>query len=188
MALISPWFDMLSPSQTELFICEPSFKTNGGGSCGRTRQRDRSRMDIVEHDKHYEVTIDAPGLAQEDIKIELKEGSLRITGEKSAEHTQQNEQGKVIYSERRKQSFFRSFPLPDDADDNTISASHLNGVLSISIQKKEPEKPRVVNIPVLSGQQQQQQQQKTQHLADVPEEGKKDEKEASMEEFLRISI
>merc|ERR1712146_600571 len=112
------------------------------------------------HDKHYEVTIDAPGLAQEDIKIELKEGSLRITGEKSAEHTQQNEQGKVIYSERRKQSFFRSFPLPDDADDNTISASHLNGVLSISIQKKEPEKPRVVNIPVLSGQQQQQQQQK----------------------------
>jgi len=178
MALISPWFDMLGPSQTELFICEPSLcKTNSSGPCGR-KPRDRSRMDIIEHDKNYEVTIDAPGLAQEDIKIELKEGSLRITGEKSAEHTKENEHGKVIYSERRKQSFFRSFPLPDDADDAAISASHLNGVLSISIQKKEPEKPRVVNIPVLSGQQQ---QQNTEHLTSVPEEEKKDDK-ASMEQ------
>jgi len=179
MALISPWFDMIGPSQTELFICEPSLcKTNSSGPCGR-KPRDRSRMDIIEHDKNYEVTIDAPGLAQEDINIELKEGSLRITGEKSAEHTKENEHGKVIYSERRKQSFFRSFPLPDDADDAAISASHLNGVLSISIQKKEPEKPRVVNIPVLSGQQQQ--QQNTEHLTSVPEEEKKDDK-ASMEQ------
>ena len=143
---MAPWFDLVIPSAAEMYFSE-----HPASACGR-KVKDRSRMDIVEHNDSYVVTIDAPGLAQDDIKVELKEGTLRITGEKSTED-KENAHGNVIYSEKRKQSFFRSFPLPSDADDANIIATHTNGVLNVTIKKKEPEKPRVVNIPVITGQQ-----------------------------------
>lgn len=97
---MAPWFDLVIPSAAEMYFSE-----HPASACGR-KVKDRSRMDIVEHNDSYVVTIDAPGLAQDDIKVELKEGTLRITGEKSKED-KENAHGNVIYSEKRKQSFFR---------------------------------------------------------------------------------
>ena len=86
----------------------------------------------------YEVRIDAPGYDREDIKIDVEDGILNIKGEKKNET---NEDGKsYLKRERIYSSFEKNINLNEDIAFNDIKASLKNGVLELSLPKKEVKK------------------------------------------------
>ena len=98
------------------------------------------KVNVKEDDHGFEVEMAAPGMKKSDFNIKLEDNVLSISSEK----TDDKEDDKVNYSRKEfsYQSFFRSFNLPDIADSNKVKASYENGILKISIPKKEEAKPR----------------------------------------------
>jgi HSP20 family protein len=103
-------------------------------------------MDLVEAEDHFTLTVDLPGLADEDVAIEVQDGTLRITGERAASH--EASEGGWYRIERAVGAFSRSLTLPDGIDADAISASFDRGVLTVQIPKPEERKPRRVTIGV----------------------------------------
>jgi HSP20 family protein len=101
-------------------------------------------VDLVEADDHFVLKADLPGLTDEDVSIEVQDGTLTISGERGAEH-ESNERG-WYRIERSFGSFSRSLTLPDGVEPDGISARFENGVLEVSIPKPEERKPRRVEI------------------------------------------
>ena len=96
---------------------------------------------------NYEISVELPGVGEDDIAVEVHDGRLTVTGEKRSRH---EEKGKNFYfSERTYGKFHRAFRLPDDADDGKVLATHKDGVLTIKIAKVAPTtvKTRTVEIP-----------------------------------------
>src|SRR3954469_25749919 len=101
-------------------------------------------MDLVEHDDHFLLRADLPGLTEDDVNIELNDGSLTISGERRAEHAKQ-ERG-FYRVERQFGTFSRTLTLPDGIAGEQIKASFTNGVLEVWIPKPEERKPRRIQI------------------------------------------
>lgn len=89
------------------------------------------QVEVTENDKHYTVTVELPGLDDKDVKVDLKDDVLTISGEKKVESTDE----KTHYSERSYGSFTRSFTMPADADSSAVSAKFAKGVLTVEIGK-----------------------------------------------------
>jgi HSP20 family protein len=106
-------------------------------------------MDLVEHDDHFLLRADLPGLTENDVNIELNDGSLTISGERRAEHARQ-ERG-FYRLERQFGPFSRTLTLPDGIDGGQIEASFTNGVLEVWIPKPEERKPRRIPIGAAGG-------------------------------------
>jgi len=104
------------------------------------------KVNIAESDKSYQIELAVPGMEKEDFKIEVKNDLLVISSEKKEE---KKEEGKN-YSRREfsQCSFSRSFILPDIAESNKIEAAYKNGILEVTIPKKEAkeELARLINI------------------------------------------
>eukprot|EP00013_Stygamoeba_regulata_P018944 CAMPEP_0177657922 /NCGR_PEP_ID=MMETSP0447-20121125/16502_1 /TAXON_ID=0 /ORGANISM="Stygamoeba regulata, Strain BSH-02190019" /LENGTH=118 /DNA_ID=CAMNT_0019162427 /DNA_START=247 /DNA_END=603 /DNA_ORIENTATION=- len=109
----------------------------------------RPSMDVHRDEKAITITADLPGIKEDDIKIVVKDGQLKISG-KREEHTEKkNEDGSSFYTERRFGSFQRSFQLPEGTTTDGINAALKDGVLQVSIPV--PASTEVVNehqIPV----------------------------------------
>lgn len=91
------------------------------------------RSDAAVGQDRYEITMELPGIAQEDIDIAVQDGLLIVSGEKRAEH---EETGKsYFFSEREYGAFQRVFRVPPDADAEAIDAELRNGVLRMSLPK-----------------------------------------------------
>jgi HSP20 family protein len=101
-------------------------------------------VDLVEAEDHFVLKADLPGLSEEDVAIEVQDGTLAISGERSSGH-EQRERG-WYRIERSFGSFRRSLTLPDGVDPEAISASFDRGVLEVRIPKPEERKPRRVEI------------------------------------------
>jgi len=101
-------------------------------------------VDLVEAEDHFLLKADLPGLSEEDVSIEVQDGTLTISGERSAEH--ESEQRGWYRIERSFGSFSRSLTLPDGVDAEGISARFERGVLEVRIPKPEERKPRRVEI------------------------------------------
>ena len=90
---------------------------------------------IIENHKDYKIELAAPGLKREDFKVEVQDGVLSISSEKKEE---KKEDGKNY---RRREfsynSFCRSFTLPENLVTDKIDAKYENGVLRLSLPKKE---------------------------------------------------
>ena len=97
-------------------------------------------VDVKETDNSFVLSADIPGLTKNDIKINVTSKRLEISGERSLETDQENDN--YHYRERRFGSFDRSFNLPDTIDEDKISASFKNGILSIQLPKHEVEIPK----------------------------------------------
>lgn len=81
----------------------------------------------------YSISIELPGVSEEDIELSVDNGTLVIRGEK---RTESEEKGDTWYfSERQYGAFSRSFHLPDDADGPKASATMKDGVLKVSIPR-----------------------------------------------------
>jgi HSP20 family protein len=106
-------------------------------------------MDLVEAEDHFVLKADLPGLSESDVSIEVQDGALTISGERSAEH-ESRERG-WYRIERSFGGFSRSLTLPDGVDAESISAEFDRGVLEVRIPKPEERKPRRVGIGVGNG-------------------------------------
>lgn len=94
-------------------------------------------VNIRETDKSYEMEIIAPGLKKEDFNVNISNNMLTVSFEHKEEDKKENKQEGYITQEYRWQSFNRSFTLDDTVDTDKISAQYLNGVLCLSLPKKE---------------------------------------------------
>ncbi|MBA2629519.1 MAG: Hsp20/alpha crystallin family protein [Thermoleophilaceae bacterium] len=101
-------------------------------------------MDLVEADDHFVLKADLPGLAEDDVAIEVQDGTLTLTGERSGEDV--GEGGGWVRIERAYGGFSRSLTLPDGVDADGIVADFDRGVLTIQIPKPAERKPRRVEI------------------------------------------
>ncbi|MBO8152607.1 MAG: Hsp20/alpha crystallin family protein [Candidatus Marinimicrobia bacterium] len=103
-------------------------------------------VDIEEKDKEYYVTVELPGVKKNDVKVAVKDNLLMISGEKKSE---KEEKGKNYHrSERVFGSFQRTFRLPELVDQDNISAEYKDGVLHITIPKKEEAVSKEIEIKV----------------------------------------
>jgi HSP20 family protein len=112
-------------------------------------QRWAPPMDLVEADDHFVLKADLPGLADDDVNIEVQDGTLTISGERKSE-TEKREKG-WYRVERSFGRFSRSLTLPEGVDAEKIEASFDKGVLEIRIPKPEERKPRRIEIGANGG-------------------------------------
>src|SRR4051794_38183158 len=122
----------------------PSPAGNGNGNGNATMRRWMPAMDLVESGDHFVLRADLPGLAEEDVKIELEDQTLTISGERKAEH-ETREEG-YYRVERAFGAFSRSLQLPKGIDPEGVTARFDRGVLEVSIPKPEERKPRRITI------------------------------------------
>ena len=98
-------------------------------------------VNIKESTDEFEVELAAPGFEKKDFNIELNHDLLTISSEKKVENeTKEGQQ--FARREFSYQSFSRSFTLPNTADGDKIKARYENGILRVSIPKKEEAKPK----------------------------------------------
>ena len=100
------------------------------------------KTDIRETDGSFELDIDIPGFNKEDLKAELKEGYLTISASTNKDNGEKDENGKYIRRERYVGSCSRSFYVGEEIKQDDIKAKFENGILKISVPKKEAQ-PKV---------------------------------------------
>lgn len=101
-------------------------------------------IDISETEDQFVITAELPGMDKDDIDINLENKRLTISGERSIK---KEEDGKKFHRvETQYGSFERSFQLPDNVDEESISATYENGMLDISIDKNEQEVKKKIEI------------------------------------------
>ena len=103
-------------------------------------------VNIQETDKTYELHVIAPGLKKEDFKLGIEKNILNISFEQKEENKEQA--GKWIRSEYQMKSFKRSFTLNEKIEASGIAAKYADGVLIVSLPKKEIAEPTAQEIPV----------------------------------------
>jgi HSP20 family protein len=112
---------------------------------------DQSRnvpVNIRETEKTFEMQLVAPGLKKENFKINLEGDMLTVSFEQGQENNTENKNGSWITKEYRMQSFTRSFTLDDSLDANNISAAYSDGILHLSLPKKEGAQKIFKNIEI----------------------------------------
>ena len=103
-------------------------------------------MDLVEEGEQYVLRANLPGVREEDVKVELDDDVLTISGERKSEHEERRDGYHRI--ERASGSFSRSLTVPDGVDPERVQARFENGVLEVRVPKPEQRKPRRVAISV----------------------------------------
>ncbi len=98
-------------------------------------------IDVKSDDKAYTIHAEIPGVAKENVKLEVHDGVLVLSGEKKDEVTS-GEGTTAHVVERRFGSFERRMTLPDDADVDHIKANHKNGVLTVEIPRVAPKETK----------------------------------------------
>ncbi|MEN6608421.1 MAG: Hsp20/alpha crystallin family protein [Bryobacteraceae bacterium] len=103
-------------------------------------------VDILETENELVLKADLPDVSMNDIDIQIENGTLSLKGERKFE----KEQKDVGYHriERSYGSFARYFSLPDTVETAKVSADYKNGVLSVTLPKKEVAKPKSVKVQV----------------------------------------
>ena len=126
-------------------LCSDVFDSDTFSGREKTR-RWTPATDLVEGSDEYLLSVDLPGLAKEDVEVDVEDGILTVSGERKSER----EEDEASYQryERRFGSFKRSLRLQDGIDPSSISATVSKGVLEVRIPKPEESKPYRVDIDV----------------------------------------
>ena len=106
-------------------------------------------VDIYEDAHRLVLKLEAPGIPQEDLEISVENQTLTVKGERKFVQDEKEENFHRI--ERRYGSFVRSFTLPPTVETGSAQASYENGVLTMTLQKKEAAKSKQVKIEVTAG-------------------------------------
>jgi len=103
-------------------------------------------VDIYETENELVLKVDVPDVDQKDIDVRVENQTLTISGERKFE---KEDSGKGYHRiERNYGSFSRSFAVPNSFDTDKIAANCRNGVLSVTLAKKETAKPRQIKVAV----------------------------------------
>jgi HSP20 family protein len=101
----------------------------------RSREIDAAKwspqVDVVERGGQLVTRVDLPGLKKEDVKVEIADGYLAISGERKREKEEKNEQ--FYRCEREYGSFYRAVPLPESVKLEDVKATFADGVLEVSV-------------------------------------------------------
>ena len=103
-------------------------------------------VDIIDEKDQIRIKADLPGLKKEDIEVTADNGVLTIKGEKKEE--KEFKEKDYVRSERYYGAFHRSFSLPTGVDAQRVNASYKDGVLEVSLPKREDAKPKQVKVEV----------------------------------------
>ena len=101
-------------------------------------------VDIVENENELVLTADLPGVKMEDIDIKFEDGTLTLTGSRNFEH--EENKGGYHRIERSYGHFQRAFTVPDTVAADKVAATYDNGVLKVTLPKKEAAKPRAIKV------------------------------------------
>jgi HSP20 family protein len=102
------------------------------------------QVDVREEAERFVVTADLPGVDGKDIEVTAEKGVLTVRGERRSEKKTENDGYTRI--ERASGTFLRRFTLPETADAEAIKATHVNGVLELSIPKRPQAQPRRISV------------------------------------------
>ena len=99
------------------------------------------RTDVREHDNGYELDVELPGFKKEELKLSLKDGYLTIHAEKTLDKDEKEKKsGKLLRQERYGGTLERTFYIGDVYSESDIKAQYENGVLNITLPKKDQKK------------------------------------------------
>ena len=103
------------------------------------------KVNVYEYDDTIGIVAEIPGLDKKNVSVEVEDQVLTISGDK---HGFDTKGGKCITRELKRSAFTRSFNLGEYLDGTKVSAKFKDGMLSISIPKKEPEQPKKHSIKI----------------------------------------
>lgn len=103
------------------------------------------RINVVESDTAYEVQAELPGVVKEDLKVSVDGKRVSLEAEVKRD-TERKEGEKVILVERSVLKFARAFSLSKDIDDERVIAKLENGILTLTLPKKEEARPKQITI------------------------------------------
>ena len=106
----------------------------------------KPHIDMVERGKDIMVRAELPGVPRDNVRVEVKNNMLIISGEKKSERKEENE--RYYVTESRYGKFIRQIRLPEHIDPNEIKAQYQNGILEISIPKLPDRKQITHQIPI----------------------------------------
>ena len=111
---------------------------------GKSTQSWVPAVDVWETDTELVYAFDLPGIPEDDISVEVEDGSLTITAERK--QTSEHSGDRFYRFERRHGTFTRTVGLPQGTSEDGIKADYRNGVLEIRVAKPEQAKPRRIQI------------------------------------------
>src|SRR5512138_1150539 len=123
------------------------FEGTSSGGRGSSMTLWSPAIEVSEKDGQLRICAELPGLNKEDVKVELKQNGLTISGERK--HEQEDRREGVYRSERSYGSFRRTIPIPEEAQVEQARATFDNGLLTVSVPVPET-KARRREIPIES--------------------------------------
>ena len=103
-------------------------------------------VDIEETELNYLIRAELPGLSKKNVKVVVEDGVLTLSGERDLER---KVEGKTFHHiERSHGTFTRSFTLPENAEAESVSANYKDGLLEVSVAKREDAKPKAIEVRV----------------------------------------
>ena len=108
-------------------------------------------VDVHEDEKTITLEAEIAGVKKDDIKVSINDGNvLVLKGKKSRENKTEDEKDGTTFLrvERSFGEFTRSFMLPDNVDTDSINAEFKDGLLKVTLDKKEPEKPKELEVKI----------------------------------------
>ena len=104
------------------------------------------KVNVYEYDDKIGIVAEIPGLNKKQLDVSVEEGILTISGDKHSSFDAKD--AKVIRRELKQSSFNRQFELGELLDGENISANFKDGILSVSVPKVEPEKPKKHTVKI----------------------------------------
>jgi HSP20 family protein len=104
------------------------------------------RVDIRETKDHLELTFEVPGMEKDDIKIVVKDNILTVSGKRETRTETEND--RLVRNEISSGTFSRSFTLPDSIARDEVNAEYKNGLLTVSLAKREEARPKEIEVKV----------------------------------------
>lgn len=106
----------------------------------------RLKVEVSEEDRHYKVLADIPGVKKEDIHVDINGDQVSISAEVKQEKEAKENGGRVLHSERYYGKLSRSFRLGQEIDQAGAQAKYSDGVLELTLPKKQVESARRLSI------------------------------------------
>ncbi|MBK1727125.1 Hsp20/alpha crystallin family protein [Halorhodospira neutriphila] len=145
-----PW-NALRQLQTDLDRFFAPGTSRPSGALGRSAEEEGETasnwlpaVDISEDERAYNVHVDLPGVAPEQIDVAMDNGMLTIKGQRESDESESGPDWKRV--ERVRGTFFRRFTLPENVDPEGIQARSRNGVLEVRVPKRQEEPAKRIKV------------------------------------------
>jgi HSP20 family protein len=103
-------------------------------------------VDVREDEDHLYVEAELPGYKKDQVDITLENSTLTISADRKSERKENGKNGELLLNERRHTRFLRSFTLPPTVDGSTVDAKLNDGLLTVTLNKRQESKPRKIAV------------------------------------------